>query len=45
MTFFQYCAGGFLLLLLLYLAVRLMTSAYFKSKQHYEDGRNKNAQR
>lgn len=40
MNFIEYVASGFLLLGALYLAVRLASAAYFKSKQQHEKQRN-----
>lgn len=36
MSFSEYIATGMLVLLAVYMAARLATAAYFKSKQHYE---------
>lgn len=36
MTTLQYIIGAFALLLMIYLAARLGTAAYFKSKQEHE---------
>ena len=36
MTFFEYMASGLVVLLAVYLAARLVSAAYFKSKSQYE---------